>query len=87
MEKLEITLDSSETGPQINPETEDPDKTVLRKRFKKLFNENHTVKGLEVKNTSEGRYKVDTTERKANTDRLATIGWKGNKQIDEPRPN
>ena len=49
MNKLGITLDTGETGPQINQVTEDPDITLLKKRFKKLFNENHTVKGLEVK--------------------------------------
>ena len=49
MEKLGITLDTSETGPQINHVKADPDITVLKKRFKKLFNENHAVNGLEVK--------------------------------------
>ena len=49
MEKLGITLDTGDTGPQINHVTEDPDITVRKKRFKKFFNENHTVNGLEVK--------------------------------------
>ena len=46
MGKLGITLD---TGPQINHVKEDPDSTSLKRKFKKLFHENHTVKGLEVK--------------------------------------
>ena len=49
MGKLGITLDTGKTGPQINHVTEDPDITSLRRKFKKLFHENHTVKGLEVK--------------------------------------
>ena len=49
MEKLGITLDTGETGPQINQITEDPDITTLKRRFRKLFNENHTVIGIEVK--------------------------------------
>ena len=49
MEKLGITLDTGETGPQINQITEDPDITTLKRRFRKLFNENHTVNGIEVK--------------------------------------
>ena len=49
MEKLEITLDTNKIGPQINKKTEDPDIHVLKKIFRKLFNENHTVIGIEVK--------------------------------------
>ena len=49
MEKLGITLDTVETSPQINQITEDPDITTLKKKFRKLFNENHTVNGIEVK--------------------------------------
>ena len=49
MEKLGITLDTGEIGPQINQITEDPDITTLKRRFRKLFNENHTVNGIEVK--------------------------------------
>ena len=50
MEKLGITLDNTgETGPLINHVTEDPDITVLKKRFEKLFNENNTTDELEVK--------------------------------------
>ena len=49
MEKLGITLDNGETGPQINQITEDPDITTLKRRFRKLFNENHTVNGIELK--------------------------------------
>ena len=49
MEKLGITLDTGETGPQINQITEDPDITTLKRRFRELFNEDHTVNGIEVK--------------------------------------
>ena len=49
MEKLGITLDTGGTGPQTNQITEDPDITTLKRRFRKLFNENHTVNGIEVK--------------------------------------
>ena len=49
MGKLGITLDTGKTGPQINHVMEDPDITSLKRKFKKLFHENHTVKGLEVK--------------------------------------
>ena len=49
MKKLGITLDTGKIGPQINNITEDPDITTLKRRFKKLFNENHTVNGIEVK--------------------------------------
>ena len=44
-----ITLDTGKTGPQINHITEDPDIKTLKRKFKKLFNENNTVIGLEVK--------------------------------------
>ena len=49
MGKLGITLDTGKTGPQINHVMEDPGITSLKRKFKKLFHENHTVKGLEVK--------------------------------------
>ena len=49
MEKLGITLDTNKINTQVNYLTEDSDVTVLMKRFKKLFNENHTVNGIEVK--------------------------------------
>ena len=49
IEKLGITLDTGQTGPQINQITEDPDITTPKRRFRKLFNENHAVNGIEVK--------------------------------------
>ena len=49
IEKLGITLDTGKIDPQINPITEVPDIAILERRFKKLFNENHTVDGIEVK--------------------------------------
>ena len=49
MKKLGITLDTGKTGPQINHVTEDPDITSLKRKFKKLFHENHTVEGIEIK--------------------------------------
>ena len=48
MEKLGITLDTNKIDPQVNHVSEDSDVTVLKK-IKKLFNENHTVSGIEVK--------------------------------------
>ena len=44
-----ITLDTGKTGPQVNHIIEDPDITTVKRKFKKLFQENHTVEGLEVK--------------------------------------
>ena len=49
MKKLEITLEMGKTVPQIQQIKEDPDITSLKTKFKKLFTENHTVNGLEVK--------------------------------------
>ena len=49
MKKLGITLETDKTVPQIQQIKEDPDITSLKTKFKKLFTENHTVKGLEVK--------------------------------------
>ena len=49
IEKLGKTLDTGKTGPQVNHIIEDPDITTLKRKFKKLFHENHTVEGLEVK--------------------------------------
>ena len=49
MEKMGKNLSTGKTGPQINHVIEDPDITDLKERFKKRFNENHIVNGLEVK--------------------------------------
>ena len=49
MEKLGVTLDTGDTGPQMNHVIEDSDKTTQKRKFKKVFLENLTVKGLEVK--------------------------------------
>ena len=49
MEKIGITLDTGSTDSQIDHIMEDPDITVLKKKFEKLFNENRTVNGLDVK--------------------------------------
>ena len=49
MGKLEITLDTGKTRPQINHVIEDSDITYFKRKFKKLVHEKHTVKGLEVK--------------------------------------
>ena len=43
------TLDTGKTGPQVNHITEDADITTLKRKFKKLFHENHTVERLEMK--------------------------------------
>ena len=81
-EKLGITLDTSKTGPQKNHVTEDPDITTPKRKFKKLFHENHTVKRLEVKKTERG-CKIDTAKRKTDTNSSTTIGWKRNEQVIE----
>ena len=49
MEKLGITLETSKTAPQKHQIKENPDVTKLKTKFKKLFNENHTINELEVK--------------------------------------
>ena len=49
MKNLGITLETGKTVPQIHQIKEDPDVTKLKTEFKKLFNENHTANGLEVK--------------------------------------
>ena len=49
MKKLGITLVTGKTVPQIQQINEDPDITSLKSKCKKLFTENHTVNGLEVK--------------------------------------
>ena len=49
MKKLGITLETDKTAPRIQQIKEDPDITSLKTKFKKLFTENHTVNGLEVK--------------------------------------
>ena len=49
MEKLRKTLDTSKIDPPINYVKENMDITMLRRKFTKLFKENHIVKGLEVK--------------------------------------
>ena len=49
MKKLGITLETGTTVSQIHRIKEDTDVTKLKTKFKKLFNENHTVNGLEAK--------------------------------------
>ena len=49
MKKLGITLETVKTVLQIQQIKEAPDITSLKTKFKKLFTENHTVNGLEVK--------------------------------------
>ena len=49
IEKLGMTLETGKTVPQKHEIKEDPDVTKLKTKFKKLFNKNHTVSGLEVK--------------------------------------
>ena len=49
MKKVGITLETVKTVPQVHRIKEDPDVPKLKTSFKKLFNENHTVNGLEVK--------------------------------------
>ena len=73
MKELGITLDKDNTDQQIKHVREDPDKKSLKGQFKKLFNENHTVKGIE-QNPTKRRCKTDTAEGEANTDSFTTIG-------------
>ena len=49
MKRPGITFETCKTDPQIHQVKEDPDILTLKTKFKKLFNENHTVNGLEVK--------------------------------------
>ena len=49
MKKLGITLETGKTVPQVNQIKEDSDVTKLKTKFRKPFNENHTVNRLEVK--------------------------------------
>ena len=73
MKKLAITLDTGRTGPQIKQVTEDPDITSLKRKFKKLLHENHTVEGLEVKIQLKEDARL-IQQKKTNTDSLTAIG-------------
>ena len=48
MKELGKTLDKDNTEQRIKHVKEDPDIKALNGQFKKLFNENHTVKGVKV---------------------------------------
>ena len=48
MKELGITLDKDNIDQRIKHVKEDPDIKSLKEHFKKPFNENHTVKGIEV---------------------------------------
>ena len=48
MKQLGIKLEMGKTNPKIHNVKEDPDTTELKRKFKKLFNENKTIKGIEV---------------------------------------
>ena len=58
MKKLVITLEIGNSVPQVHQVKEDPDVTKLKTKFKKLFNENHTVNGLLVKIQLKGNAKL-----------------------------
>ena len=58
MKKLGITLEKSNTDTPINNIREDPDVKMLKKQFRKIFNDNHTVNGLEVEIQLKERAKV-----------------------------
>ena len=49
IKKLGITLETGKTVKQLHQINEDPDVTELEIKFKKIFIENHTANGLEVK--------------------------------------
>ena len=69
-----ITLDTGKSNSQINHVKEDPDETTLKRSFKKLLNENHTVKGVEVKIQLEEDANSMQQRGKTNTDSFTTIG-------------
>ena len=48
MKQLGIKLEMEKTNPKIQNVKEDPDTTELKRKFKKLFHENKTIKGIEV---------------------------------------
>ena len=48
MKKLGKTINKDNIDPQIKHVREDPDETILKSQFQKLFNENHTVIGVKV---------------------------------------
>ena len=53
MRKLGITLESEKFNPKLNHinktgNTSDHDKTTLKRKFHKFFNENHTINKVEV---------------------------------------
>ena len=48
MKHLGIKLEMEETNLKIQNVKEDPDITELKRKFKKLFHENKTIKGIEV---------------------------------------
>ena len=48
MKHLGININIEKPNPKIQNIQEDPDITDLKKKFKKLFHENKTVKGIEV---------------------------------------
>ena len=72
MKKLGTTLDTGKTGPQVNHIIEDPDITTLKRKFKKLFHENHTVEGLEVNIQLKEDARL-IQQKKTNSDSLTTI--------------
>ena len=49
MTKIGITLETSKTVPQVHQLKKGPDVTTLQTNCRKLFNENHTIHGLDVK--------------------------------------
>ena len=46
MKKLGLTQDTGRPDPKTNRVREDPVISLLKNKLKKLFKENHTVKGL-----------------------------------------
>ena len=46
---LEILISTKKSNPLLSkPRNQDPDIKLLKRQFKNLFNENHTVKGIKV---------------------------------------
>ena len=75
MKRPGITFETCKTDPKIHQVKEDPDILTLKTKFKKLFNENHTVNGLEVKIQLNDVAKLNQ-QKKTNADSLTTVGGK-----------
>ena len=90
MGKLGITLEVENSKTKINHmtktgNTEDRDITTLKRKFHKLFNENHTVNNIEVGYSIERRSKANPTKGQTNSDPFTTGGRKRDRKTEKPR--